>query len=692
MKQLIILFFFCIFLCFHSLKGQQYFGGGGALLDDGNPTRFEIEVSGLDSGQIDSLFGLETVCINLIHTWDSDLSIFLIAPDGAKVELSVGNGAEGDNYTNTCFNDNSDTYITAGCTPFEGSFIPQSPLGNVNNGQNGEGIWTLYIVDIYPFADTGELLDWSLTFGNNPGKPLLFESSNLPIFEIITNGQNILDEPKIIADLKVHYNEDGSRNFLNGTEKLHYDGKIGIELRGSSSMSFPKKCFAIELCDANGEEVNFSLLGLPKESDWPLLANYSDKSLLRNMLAYKLFGDMGNYSPRTRIVELVIDGLYYGVYNLVEKIKRDKNRINIEKLEPEDDKYPEIKGGYILEMNFPDEEHECFASSFMPPNGSSYPILYLYNYPKNEDLNLQQRAYIKLYIDEFESVLNSDDFADTINGYAKYIDVNSFIDYFILTEVTRNIDGYRKSVYFYKSRYGKLVMGPPWDYDIALGNADYCDASNPQGFQYPFPDSASSLQVPFWWRRLLQDTTFANKLQCRYRELRLNTLKIENLYHWIDSVAAACRESVDRNFRRWKILGFYVWPNPSPIPDDYDGEIKFLKYWLGAHLLWLDLFMPGICSPLSDVDESNSNEKITVYPMPFQSGFNLTFENDYSGEVGLALYNQAGSMVYWKIIDKYDFGVINTEIDLSAVNLSAGVYFLKIISGDDVKTVKIIKN
>ncbi|MBL4654637.1 MAG: CotH kinase family protein, partial [Bacteroidia bacterium] len=148
-----------------------------------------------------------------------------------------------------------------------------------------------------------------------------FTSSNLPLVIINTNGQTILDDPRIVADMGIIYNGIGNRNNLTDTSN-NYDGQISIELRGSSSLGFPKTSFSLETQDSSGNNLNVSLLGLPKENDWVLYAPYSDKSLIRNVLTYKLGNDLDWYAPRTVLCELILNGQYWGVYVLTEKIKR----------------------------------------------------------------------------------------------------------------------------------------------------------------------------------------------------------------------------------------------------------------------------------------------------------------------------------------------------------------------------------
>ncbi|MBK6640460.1 MAG: proprotein convertase P-domain-containing protein [Bacteroidetes bacterium] len=194
--------FYCLTLTSFT---QTFSGTGGAIPDNNNYVYFPITVSGLSSSVIDSSFGLQSVCINLLHNNDYHLTIQIVAPDGTTIDLSMNNGGTGNNYTNTCFSGNAITSITAGSAPFSGNYIAQGILGNVNNGQNGNGTWQLKIRD-QNFGTSGTLLGWNMTFGNNPALPFVFSYSNLPIVVLNTNGQTIVDDPKIIAHMGIIYN------------------------------------------------------------------------------------------------------------------------------------------------------------------------------------------------------------------------------------------------------------------------------------------------------------------------------------------------------------------------------------------------------------------------------------------------------------------------------------------------------
>jgi hypothetical protein len=471
-------------------------------------------------------------------------------------------------------------------------------------------------------------------------------SSNLPIFIINTGGKAIVNDPKILVDLKVIYGGPGKTNAVNSST-FNYNGKAGIELRGSSSQGFPKKPYSIELRDAAGMDNPQELCGLPKESDFILYASYNEKSMMNNVLSMALARSMGGYSSRTKYVELILNNEYQGVYILMEKIKVDKNRLDIADLTTADNSGDQLTGGYIMKI---DKTTGTGSGGFR----SSYANVYgkttewLYHAPK--DINNTQKAYIRDYITKFEKAIYDGVASDTVNGYRKYVNVVSFVKMFILNEVSRNVDGYRISSYFYKdkdSKGGKLTAGPAWDYDIAYGNADYCRGSQFDLWGYKFNDICSSdtWQVPTFWDRMLRDNYFLELLQKNYKTYRTkgNLLDLEVLNKQIDAYVSELKEPQSRNFQKWNILGKYVWPNPQPVPANYEGEVKELKDWLANRLRWLDQNMPE--PYYITANEPIQISQLSVYPNPFLDQIQLRLHAQVSQKALLEAFDISGKKV-----------------------------------------------
>ncbi len=502
-------------------------------------------------------------------------------------------------------------------------------------------------------------------------------SSNLPIIIINTNGQAIVDDPKITADMGIIYNGAGVRN--NVTDPFnHYNGKIGIEIRGQSSQQFPMKPYGIELRDNTGSSQEKVLFGLPKESDWVLYAPYTDKTLMRNFLAYTMSREMGHWAANCRYVEVIVNGDYKGIYVFMEKIKRGSGRVNIAKMAATDISGDAVTGGYIFSL---DKQPDGWFSSYVAPgstNGNKRRFSYVY--PKLENIVQQQKDYIKSYVDSFENALAGPQFQDPVSGVRKFADIPSFIDYFIVDEVSRNVDGYRLSSYFYKdrnSKNSKIVAGPVWDYDLAFRNADYCDGSKLTGWAYEFntvcPGDGAGL-VPFWWNSFMKDTAFKSGLRCRWKQLRSTTLNETHFNTLIDSVFNLVNEARQRHFQRWPVLGQYVWPNAQPIPTTYEGEISSLKAWISARLQWIDANIPnsGACYDYHYPANIKESVIISLYPNPFQGNCTISVQSRVLQAVSINIFDVAGRKVYG---GRHNLSVGFNTVSIPSGQWGAGVYF-----------------
>ena len=353
---------------------------------------------------------------------------------------------------------------------------------------------------------------------------------------------------------------------LNAREKVGammktvgYEGAIGIKLRGNSSLSFNQKKYTFETRNENGKDSVVSLLGLPAHSKWVLLAPYNDVSMMRDPLAFQLWRDMGHWGPRTVMCELMMDGEYRGIYILAEAIKRGEERVPISKLKKSDVSGRELTGGYMLRIDAYDENDVTFESK-IPGIGDGImnsQITWSIIYPKKDNLQPEQLAYIKNYVDTVEQVIQSDYFADPKKGYARYIDVPSFVDYFIHSELSLNADGYKRSAYFYKEKLhadgsgGKLCAGPVWDYNLAYGNCNFCNANNLEAWCF---EGGNTNPTPAFWQRLLQDPAFRRAVKQRYFQLRKDVLSNQRLFQYIDNQAHLLAKSVDHHFETFPEL------------------------------------------------------------------------------------------------------------------------------------------
>jgi len=512
--------------------------------------------------------------------------------------------------------------------------------------------------------------------------PLTFDSTLLPLVVINTGGEQIPNEPRITAHMKLVNNGAGSYNVFDdpGNE---YDGQISIELRGESSLwLFPKKSYSLETQTDTGSNNNVSLLGLPAENDWVLYAPYADKSLMRNVLSYGVFEQMGHYAPRTRFVEVVVNEDYKGIYILTEKIKRDKNRVDMAKLLPVDISGDELTGGYLLRIDKISgmADYEYWKSPVMPTEPGYEQVTYQYFDPDYYELNETQRQYIRDHLLEFETALISKDFKDPAQGYRAYLDMPSFIDLTILNEFTKDVDAFRLSHYFYKQKDsdgGKLVTGPPWDYNLTFGNSDFLDdMQEPYNWAHTFPITI------YWWPRIMEDYWFRRELSCRWDELYSTVLSSDHMHGIIDSAIQGMGASIPRNFQRWPVLGSYVWPN-SYVGNTYSDEEWFLRNWIDDRLEWLNSKWGGVCWPLSDESEQAiaPPQSARVYPNPSDLSHAYIDLNGFMGsELSIRVIDMSGRVVFQSQTGYASGEFAYALPDLSF--LSSGVYTLEITGGE----------
>lgn len=667
---------------------QTFNGSSGNILDNQELVN-SVNVNGLPTIIDQTTFGLEQVCLTITHTWDADVTATLEAPDGTQIVLFSAIGGDGNDFDGTCLRSDASASIVIQNPPFSGVFKPMNSLGIANNNQNPNGTWKLRIYDSAG-GDEGTLDSWSITFGNDPATYQPFVSSNLPIVILNTNNQGIPDEPKIEAQMKLINNGSGNINYVTDFPN-GYNNKIGIEQRGSTSGDFPQKSYGFETRDVNGTVKDTTLLGMPVEHDWILYAPYNDKSCMRNILTYELANQMGNYASRTILCELVLNGQYQGIYTLMEKIKRDANRVDIAKLLPTDISGDDVTGGYIIKIDkTTGSNNDGWTSNYQAADNSD--VTFLYHYPKSDDIEPQQKDYIEAYVDSFETALDGPNFANPTIGYRKYSIPETFIDFLIINEISKNVDGYRLSTFLHKekdSEGGKLRMGPMWDFNLAWWNADYCAGDDYTGWQYDFPNTCpGGWQHPTWWTRMLEDPWFQDELKCRWTTLRQTVLSKDSLFAKIDSIALYIDDAKDRHFDQWTLLGTYTWPNPSPIPSDYPGEIAAFKSWIVDRAAWIDNNIPGTCH-LGIIEQEIAS--LSVYPNPFNDDLHVSWFSAGISNAQIKLFDLNGNEI--SSLEKSSaYGMNEVKLATFSNTLSSGIYWVEIQEGTSISRIKVVKN
>lgn len=420
-----------------------------------------------------------------------------------------------------------------------------------------------------------------------------FVSSNLPIVIITTDinpntGQPtpIPDEPKVPATMKIIYRPDGTRNFLtdqNNPAYLNYNGRIGIETRGSTSQMLPKKPYGLTTRMAdNVTNNNVSILGMPSENDWILNALAYDPSLIRDFVSYKLSENLGNYASRGRYCEVIVNGDYKGLYVFMEKIKIDTDRLNLVKLTTSDNSLPAVSGGYITKAD-KTTGGDPVAWTMPSYTGASAAVTYIHDQPKPENVTTQQHNYIRDYFLAFQSVMTSQN-TSLINGYPSLIDVPSFIDFMLVNEFASNVDAYQYSTFFHKDRGGKLRAGPVWDFNLTFGNDLFhwgFNRSHPNLWQFNYENRGSR-----FWKDLYDNPTYRCYFARRWNEVSEvgKPLSHAAVVELIDQTVNLISEAAVRENQRWGTVGFH------------QSHIYSMKSWIQTRINWLNTNLPSFQS------------------------------------------------------------------------------------------------
>jgi hypothetical protein len=400
---------------------------------------------------------------------------------------------------------------------------------------------------------------------------VVFESpqaTGLPVIKIDTQGMAITSKDDWFTDLHPGVESSYTIYDISGEP---VSGSTDIKGRGNTTWGMPKKPYSLKLT------TKAPLLGMPTHKRWNLLANYSDKTLLRTDVAFKMgeiLQDGLMWTPRSRHVQFYLNNQYQGVYQLVEAIKIDENRVNIQNISK---KNPQR--GYILEIDARKGEVFNFTTTRGVIFNCSDPDEDLDEIITGDTRTIFEK--IQTDVQNAEDVLYSDVFSDPNEGYQNYLDVDSFIDWYLVNEITKNADAsFYLSVFMYYNGE-KYCMGPVWDFDISLGNYKDSPGEHSDGFY---------IKNAKWISRLFEDPAFVLQVKERW-----NTKKTEffALQQYIDERAAYINSAQAQNFRKWNILGVSVWPNVV-VPGSYQGEIDYLKSWLAARLSWLDTAIDGL--------------------------------------------------------------------------------------------------
>jgi hypothetical protein len=470
-------------------------------------------------------------------------------------------------------------------------------------------------------------LDASLTNYHGSGQPfssslpiIVLDSFSVPVDSYVdeNNRPHRLTYAVVIDQNAAAPSPDTNRALITGP--ADFQGRCGTHVRGETSANFAQKSYAWELWNNDNQDKRASILGFPAESDWVLYAPYNDKTLMRNYLVYDLMRKLNGTGAAmgVKFVEVffnqnggsLAESDYRGVYLVIERIKRADDRVNIEKLTSAMTEPALISGGYLFRKDKTDPGVAAFTTA-------TYGQQFQFVEPAAP--NAAQATWLTNYVNDFEAALGGADFANPATGYAAYINPLSFVDNQWFVEIAKQIDGYRLSTYFTKSRNGRISCAPVWDYNLSLYNADYSTGDSHSGWYHSVLGAADY----YYWSRLHQDPNYRILHWDRYWELRRGVFNTATVLAQIDgladelvngsvtpvtnsmpSLAPHAESPAMRHFRKWAVLGVDLWPNPgnpairtkywngpslNPAPyGSADAEVDAMKNFLMQRLAWMD--------------------------------------------------------------------------------------------------------
>ncbi|ARV15184.1 CotH kinase family protein [Polaribacter sp. SA4-12] len=360
---------------------------------------------------------------------------------------------------------------------------------------------------------------------------------------------------------------DSKENYVEGSVTvkggLYFEDlttqEMKIRGRGNSTWFLhPKKPYQLKFGDKT------PMLGMEEDKKWLFLAEYSDKSLMRNKISLDL-GAMSNleYTPKAEYAEVFLNDKYNGTYLVTQKVEVKTNRLNL----PDN--------GYLIEI---DQDHRIDVDDvfFQPTIFSQFHSTNVFNIKEpSVDYNSAAFNLIKNYINDFEAALFGNNFKDSQVGYQRYIDVSSFIDWYLIQEIAKTVDAqWYSSIYFNYVPGEKIKMGPIWDFDLSYGNVDYADSRYAEGFW---------VKENPWYKRLFEDPNFENQVKERFMYFYNNT---DVILDKIDAYGEYLDRSQVKNYETWPTLGVYIWPNPIWY-NTHSEEVHHLKDWITTRMNWL---------------------------------------------------------------------------------------------------------
>lgn len=390
--------------------------------------------------------------------------------------------------------------------------------------------------------------------------------------------------------------------------------RSGYHVRGQSSARLPQTPYRIELWNSAGEDEDYALLGMPADSDWALIPPYYDRSLVRNPLVYELGRELGLPAPRVRFAEVYVnyEGRalaatdYLGVYWVTETIKNNGDRLDLKQLEPKDTAPELLSGGYIFKFDQAAAEEPKLNCTGSPPistgvgfgammgpgsgtggggtappagmRGTCWTDLEVVD---PEPLAPEQAAWLTDYLQKFQTLLH----ATPLGDYEAFIDIDSFVNYLIINELTRNVDSYVRSAYYHKDRGELLRAGPLWDYNFSLGVGGQNSLDPMGGWQY-----RGTRNINDWYPKLTGDAAFMERVKARWNTLRMGPLSDDAIGKRIDALIEPLTQAAVRDYEKWHVADI-LKPNAfvrGPSATTWDGQVQALRDFVRARAAWMD--------------------------------------------------------------------------------------------------------
>lgn len=500
-------------------------------------------------------------------------------------------------------------------------------------------------------ANAEEINDPKYPF--HPTINLSFTSSNLPIviLDLDERMADKEDDKRVLANMKIIWNKNGERNDITDIDNYDYDGKIKIKYRGNTSFNdSDKKPFAVRTVDDNEKKLSVSILGMGIDNDWVLLAPFHDHSMIRDILLFDLMRETFDYTPAGRYCEVILNGIYQGVYIMTERVRQGSNRVDIDK--PSSDEGDNLTGGYHLEIDGADSPGFWGKqeSKDLWGNDLNNYTFYQFKYPELEDLSDKQIDYIKSKVWDMETTIAGDNFKDPDMGFRAYIDTCSLANLYIAQELTRNVDAYRRSTPFYKYKDStdKRFKFSVWDFNFSSGVAGYLNAWGTEGWAWNNNIEPQAHPVPWMFKRILQDEVFYSSLKRQWKDYRKERLSDEKISSTIDSLTTLLQESQERNFSTWDIFGRPIWPNYYEA-SSWDDAINYLRNWITSRAAWIDSqwdndnvnYVSNGSFEANTYRSNDDNADIFLADWNTEGYFGLSTNQSNSGEFALGITNKS---------------------------------------------------